>query len=99
MDIGELLAFGVKNGASDLHLSAGLPPIYGEQILYFEDAEFRRRAALCAPTVSDARSETLKLIEAPAGKHQQATGNNPCSQRSHEVLPLLCAGDMMNDPK
>ena len=26
MDIGELLAFGVKNGASDLHLSAGLPP-------------------------------------------------------------------------
>jgi twitching motility protein PilT len=27
MDIGELLAFGVKNGASDLHLSAGLPPI------------------------------------------------------------------------
>ena len=27
MDIGELLAFGVKNGASDLHLSAGLPPM------------------------------------------------------------------------
>jgi twitching motility protein PilT len=27
MDIGELLAFGVKNGASDLHLSSGLPPM------------------------------------------------------------------------
>ena len=27
MDIGELLAFGVKNGASDLHLSAGIPPM------------------------------------------------------------------------
>ena len=27
MDIGELLAFGVKNNASDLHLSAGLPPM------------------------------------------------------------------------
>lgn len=27
MDIGELLAFGVKNRASDLHLSAGLPPL------------------------------------------------------------------------
>ena len=27
MDIGELLAFGVKNGASDLHLSAGMPPM------------------------------------------------------------------------
>jgi twitching motility protein PilT len=27
MDISELLAFGVKNGASDLHLSAGMPPL------------------------------------------------------------------------
>jgi twitching motility protein PilT len=27
MDIGELLTFSVKNGASDLHLSAGLPPM------------------------------------------------------------------------
>ena len=27
MNIGELLAFSVKNGASDLHLSAGLPPM------------------------------------------------------------------------
>ena len=27
MDITELLAFGVKNKASDLHLSAGLPPM------------------------------------------------------------------------
>jgi len=27
MDIGELLAFSFKNGASDLHLSAGLPPM------------------------------------------------------------------------
>ena len=27
MDITELLAFGVKNNASDLHLSAGMPPM------------------------------------------------------------------------
>ena len=27
MQIGELLAFGVKNGSSDLHLSAGEPPM------------------------------------------------------------------------
>jgi len=27
MDIGELLAFGFKNGCSDLHLSAGMPPM------------------------------------------------------------------------
>ena len=29
MDISELLAFAVKNGASDMHLSAGLPPMIG----------------------------------------------------------------------
>lgn len=27
MDITELLAFSVKQGSSDLHLSAGLPPM------------------------------------------------------------------------
>ncbi|HEX6929902.1 MAG TPA: twitching motility protein PilT, partial [Gammaproteobacteria bacterium] len=27
VDIAQLLAFGVKNGASDLHLSAGVPPM------------------------------------------------------------------------
>jgi len=27
VDIGEILAFGVKNGASDFHLSAGVPPM------------------------------------------------------------------------
>ncbi|MGB0712886.1 MAG: twitching motility protein PilT, partial [Gammaproteobacteria bacterium] len=27
MEITQLLAFAVKNGASDLHLSAGLPPM------------------------------------------------------------------------
>ncbi|HKM36580.1 MAG TPA: twitching motility protein PilT, partial [Thiopseudomonas sp.] len=27
MDITELLAFSVKQGASDLHLSAGMPPM------------------------------------------------------------------------
>ena len=27
MDIAELLAFSVKNNASDLHLSSGLPPM------------------------------------------------------------------------
>ena len=41
-----------------LILAAGLPPIYGEQILYFEDQAFRKRAAFAAPSVSDARVET-----------------------------------------
>ena len=33
MDITELLAFGVKNKASDLHLSAGLPPQPGMSVV------------------------------------------------------------------
>ncbi|MCP4950511.1 MAG: twitching motility protein PilT, partial [Proteobacteria bacterium] len=27
MDLSELLAFSVKNGASDIHISVGLPPL------------------------------------------------------------------------
>ena len=33
MDIAELLAFSVKNKASDLHLSAGLPPMWAPAVL------------------------------------------------------------------
>ena len=32
MDITQLLAFSVKNKASDLHLSAGLPPLLKERL-------------------------------------------------------------------
>ena len=37
-----------------LILAAALPPIYGEQILYFQDAVFRARAALLPPKGCDA---------------------------------------------
>ena len=37
-----------------LILAAGLPPIYGEQILYFQDAVFRARSALLPPKACDA---------------------------------------------
>ena len=32
MDMGELLAFGVKNGCSGLHLSSGLPPLDHKEV-------------------------------------------------------------------
>ena len=38
-----------------LILAAGQPPIYGEQILYFQDAVFSARAALSPPEGCDAR--------------------------------------------
>ena len=50
MNIGELLAFGVKNGASDLHLSAGLPP------LIRVDGDLRR---IEGPGLADAAVRTL----------------------------------------
>jgi len=40
-----------------LILAAGLPPIYGEQILYFQDAVFGARAALLPPKGCDARPD------------------------------------------
>ena len=32
MDMGQLLAFGVKNGCSDLRLSSGLPPLDHKEV-------------------------------------------------------------------
>ena len=47
-----------------LILVAGQPPIYGEQILYFQDAVFRARAALAPPDTSDARPEKSLSVDA-----------------------------------
>ena len=53
MDIAELLAFGVKNRASDLHISAGLPP------LIRVDGDLRR---VNVPTLD--QKEVLNLLYA-----------------------------------
>lgn len=53
MDIKQLLAFGVKNNASDLHLSAGMPPMIRV------DGEMRK---INMPELS--HEDTLSLIEA-----------------------------------
>jgi type IV secretion system protein VirD4 len=42
-----------------LILAAGQPPIYGEQILYFQDAVFSARAALSPPKGCDARPDKI----------------------------------------
>jgi type IV secretory pathway TraG/TraD family ATPase VirD4 len=47
-----------------LILAAGQPPIYGEQILYFQDPVFTARAALAAPKGCDARPEKSLSAEA-----------------------------------
>ena len=53
MDITELLAFSAKQGASDLHLSAGLPPmirvdgdVRRDGVLFLRDCSAASQAAL-----------------------------------------------------
>ncbi len=65
MDIGELLAFAVKNNASDLHLSAGLPPMIrvdGDvrriNLSFMERTDVQSRDAFLE---SDFRFETQEL--------------------------------------
>jgi len=47
MDITELLAFSAKEGASDLHISAGLPPIIRLMEMYAESTCRRWNIAKC----------------------------------------------------
>ena len=53
MDITELLAFSVKNKASDLHLSAGLPPMLRI------NGDIRR---INLPTLADADVKALVYV-------------------------------------
>ncbi len=88
MDIAELLAFSVKHNASDLHLSAGLPPMIrvDGDIRRINVPELprrvvasirRRRPTPSAPT--HVALETLAHVIAEQGVHQPGvhpeTGN------------------------
>ena len=55
MDIAELLAFSVKNSASDLHLSSGLPPMLRVHGGSVEPTNARRYA-----TAADAHAGAAK---------------------------------------
>ncbi|MCF6225935.1 MAG: twitching motility protein PilT, partial [Xanthomonadales bacterium] len=60
MDINELLAFSVKNKASDLHLSAGMPP------LIRVDGDIRR---LDLPSLEN--KDLLELVYSTLNDHQR----------------------------
>ena len=60
MDIAELLAYSVKNKASDLHLSAGLPPMIRV------DGDLRR---LNVPALENA--QLTELIYSTMSDHQR----------------------------
>src|SRR5206468_4264662 len=61
MDISELLAFAVKNKASDLHLSAGLPPmirVHGD----IRRINLPRGLILCTGPTGSGKSTTLAAM-------------------------------------
>ena len=55
MDITELLAFSAKNGASDLHLSAGMPPMIRV------DGEVRRINLPARKSILDSFTESQSI--------------------------------------
>ena len=68
MDISQLLAFSVKNKASDLHLSAGLPPmlrVHGDmRRISLPDLEHEEVLAMICGIMSEAQRERFeKLLE------------------------------------
>ena len=68
MDLSQLLAFSIKNKASDLHLSAGLPPmlrVHGDmRRINLPDLEHQEVLAMICDTMSQAQRERFeKLLE------------------------------------
>jgi twitching motility protein PilT len=78
MDITELLAFGVKNNASDLHLSAGLPPMIRV------DGELRR---INIPAL-DHKALISLLYEIMNDKHRKNFEENLETDFSFEIPSL-----------
>ena len=62
MDISQLLAFSVNNKASDLHLSAGLPPmlrVHGDiRRINLPDLEHKEVLAMVCDIMSEAQRES-----------------------------------------
>ena len=86
MDISELLAFSVKNKASDLHLSAGLPPmirVHGDvRRINLPPLEHKDVHAMIYDIMNDGQRK-----HRPAQEHQQrgaAAPLHPLAQPGHE---------------
>lgn len=78
MDISELLAFGVKHGASDLHISAGMPP------LIRVDGDIRR---INVAPLDDARVRTF-IHDVMNARQRQAFESNLETDFSFELHAL-----------
>ena len=88
MDITQLLAFSVKNKASDLHLSAGLPPmirVHGDVRRINVDAlDHKTVHAMVYDIMSDAQRKTYEeFLEVVFAKG----GLAGCGSLSHGVGP------------
>ena len=79
MDIAELLAFAVKNNASDLHLSSGLPPMIRV------DGDIRR---LTLPALDTAQVQEL-IYSIPVLTCRSAPGASSeiASGEGHSAVP------------
>ena len=66
MDITQLLAFSVKNKASDLHLSAGLPPmirVHGDvRRLNVEPLEHKQVATVVYDIMTDSQRKSFEEV-------------------------------------
>jgi Transmembrane domain of unknown function (DUF3566) len=79
--------FGVVNvmAVAQRHIPA--PPI--EQIIMGFDADVGRPG-------DNPPAKALIFVKTPAGKRQNSAGFDALRQGSYKILPLLCAGDVMN---
>ena len=83
MDITQLLAFSVKNKASDLHLSAGLPPM----IRVHGDVRRINEAAQVAAVEAHLMASNARLVEVQTAA-DVANEKRPSSIEASMILPL-----------
>jgi Tfp pilus assembly pilus retraction ATPase PilT len=98
MDITELLAFAVKNKASDLHLSAGLPPmirVHGDvRRINLPPLEHKDVHAMVYDIMNDAQrkhyEETWSATSPSPCPTWRASASTPSSIRT--AAPARCSG-------
>ena len=98
MDISELLAFAVKNKASDLHLSAGLPPmirVHGDvRRINLPPLEHKDVHAMVYDIMNDAQRKIYEEnLECDFSLRRSRTSRASASTRScSSAAPARCSG-------